>query len=160
MKTRLVLTAVAFLALGAVWAQADTLEPEDQWITFDGTHWDHAHGVKMTDPLFDFDNGQVHRLWFRLTPLRGGVVFNDVTIESGDQVIYKHSDKNKLDIALHFYNTPAKHFEQRIFFAPPLEGFDKATGKVKFYFTAGADRYVITWTAADNKFAINIIKDN
>ncbi|MCC6158763.1 MAG: hypothetical protein IT350_11990 [Deltaproteobacteria bacterium] len=153
-----VLTALLVSAVPLA-AAADTLQPPDQWLTFDGTYWDHKNGVRVSNLLLDFDKGQVNRLYFRLTPLRGGVVVNDVVIESGGQIIYRHSDQTKMNFNLHFFESAVKHYEQRMFFSPPLQNFDKATGVVKFYFTAGNERYVVTWAAADNSFVVNVIKD-
>ncbi len=151
-KTTLTILTAALALLIAGVAGAHMLKMDDQWVTFDGGHWEFQHGVRVTHLQIKFDDNGLNLLSYRLFPIRGKSVFNDMHVVVDGKVAYKLSDHKKLDIELHTLQTPKKSYGEKLFLEPAVKGFGFDTGLIKWYITSGDKKYVLTWNLKDNSF--------
>ncbi len=152
-KTMTITLILSICLLMAGVANAHMLKLDDQWITFDGGHWDFQHGVRFLQMRIEFDDSGLTLLSYRISPLRGKSVFNDMHVVGNGKVLYKLSDRQKMDIELHTLETVKKAYGERLFLDPAVKGFDFDTGQIKWYFTSGDKKYVVTWDLNENSFA-------
>ncbi|MCZ7585741.1 MAG: hypothetical protein M5R36_21775 [Deltaproteobacteria bacterium] len=146
-------TAVLLSLALAGAAMAYQLTHENQWVTLDGTQYNHKNGIRLGNLLVEFDDTGLTLLNFRVTALRGTVTLKDMHVMAGDRVVYKLSDQEKLDIEFHFFESVTKHFEKRLTFDKPLSGFGLENGSIRWYFRVGTTDYQVTWTTKGNNLA-------
>jgi len=161
MRRFVILALALFIAISfAAIAMAYQVTHDANQIGFDGTIWHHQHGVRLGDLETKFDDAQgLTYVHYRITPMRGKVRFLDLTVTVNGQVAYQHSKKKTLNIDLHFFETPAKHYEEAIRFDQPVKGFGYENGEIKWYFQAGDEKYVVTWRMKDNEMTTAVVKD-
>ena len=150
------LVLVLFLGFVSL-AFAFQVHHENEWVPFDGTLFNHKNGVRLGRLNISFDKKGLNYLQFRITPLRGTVILNDVHVVVNGEVAYKHSDKKPLDIEFHITESVTKHFEQNVTFDKPIKGFNYESGSIVWYFTAAGKKYMVTWKMKDNSITTNTV---
>lgn len=131
-------------------ADAHEVRITDQWLALDGDFYRHDNSVRLSYLEATFDDTGLTFLRFRLTAMRGTVRFDDMHVVSQGKVTLKLSEKHKLGFDLHVFESVVKHYEEKLFLVPPVKGFDRETGQVKWYLQADGKKYLVTWTMKDN----------
>jgi hypothetical protein len=159
-RTFIFALAVAFCLTMAAAALAHQVTHEIEVIGFDGTILHHNNGVRIGDFDARFDDAQgLTYLQFRLAPKRGTVKLLDWYILVDGKVAYQRTSVEPLNFDLSYLESPTKHWEQTVFFTPPVKGFNYTNGAIQWQFLVDGKKYLVTWTMKDNEVKTNIVTD-